>query len=237
LVKKKSCIEKNLKWDADESECLKCENNLNCIEEYVSNFTECPTKTKSGEACTGHWTENKCSYQQRNICDKLRHLHTLRKIECKNLGQPWKEKVEKCVVCERNTFRNCEIWENLLVNLRNTFSEAKEYIEDALDKAIIEPGTCFQKFDFENICWKECELKLNCLRDSQIYPNIDCANWDPDITDPLQGNCLKCYFKPICENIREGELSELKKEEERKKMFSGFFTVQEIRQIFTLEEE
>ncbi len=217
--------------------CLTCSEFLKCLMEEAKLLVNCPLLDKTAEKCNDYYTNN-CYPNRLNICTKIFNTRKWKKEICKNYGEPKKEDDLKCALCNENTFNNCEICEIQLSNFTLSQEDASDSYYESIKSATLEPQTCFGSFAFEETCWNDCELKMSCLRRTKIVPNGKCTFF-PKIESEdqiLPEICRKCYFPEVCQKILTETASLIIKEQRMKKMFSGFFSIKELRNEFTIGE-
>jgi hypothetical protein len=230
------------KFDPIDKTCLTCPNNLDCIME-LSKEKGCPLYTTSN--LCNYSAIYPCSAEQRKICSKITHILKERKLNCPNYGQPKKNNTEKCIKCLHGNsyiFENCEQSEVLIKNLSLTEEEARRILNRQINQLGKNEEDCFRNFNFEKDCWEECDFKIRCLSQTGVYPGKECTFF-PKISNELiqipkmEDFCKNCIFFQTCNPLFIEILEIIKKENEEKKQFRNFFSLNEMRTIFLKEKE
>jgi hypothetical protein len=222
--------------NAKEKGCNVCNDNLDCIVATRS----CGIGTIWSRLHCG----NDCNFTMDTICRTMNIISQKReKYNCINFGKPKKNPLEKCTICDWDTMQECEIFEFWARNLkRANISSVIEFRDTEVNgMRTDESDTCFEHFrtDHDDTCWKDCEYVLRCLRHAEVSPNGLCYKFPVPIEDQeLNSFCTEdtCLFRKTCETTCDKKGGEFKAEIERKKLFTNFYTIGQLREEFMYEE-
>lgn len=231
------------KFIIEDKECSECESNLECFNLLRKELNCIKNKTDFDIDLT-ICHKNGCSYYQREFCKNLNKIEQNKKLVCEFFSEP-KITRKECVLCKKEIFSSCQIHDPkiMITNPLLSLNEIGKHISEQIFELQTEPDGCFENFGFEKTCWEECDYALDCLRRSGIVPGKACRRF-PEVNEKnfkeanLRPTCLAfCKFKDLCLKTLEGIIKEMEFSFDEKKLFTNFYSVNEIRENFIREED
>lgn len=165
-----------------------------------------------------------CPVEIRTKCNTARHI--LERIKTKPCFSKPKIKAE-CFDCD--LFEECEIYELIRLNLNLTPNKAVSLLNRQISNMKNEEGQCFGDFSFDEVCWKECQWTVRCMKMSNIIPGQKCKHYSK--INKFHPNCDKCDFKKFCIELIISNQQEEKELRKSTKIFRSFYTISEIREF------
>jgi len=212
--------------------CDTCEDNIECfLKEYES--ISCFQAALNQKGCEKSLTSStvSCSTdEERKICDSVRKI-VLAQQE-KSCMATVSQTSEECLLCDKVEL--CEHLQSLAGDLSLETKDIETSYNRDLEELSPNSGGCFGTFNFDEKCMKDCDFIIRCRQESNILPNELCKHFN----SPKE-NSVFCGAGEICPSNSSGVCSQiymkldkkLQKENEERKLFTGFSTVSQIRQI------
>jgi len=216
--------------------CDTCEDNIECfLREYesISCFQQALNQKKCEKSLTSS-TVSCSTDEERKICDSIRKI-VLAQQEKSCMGTV-SQTSEECLLCDKVEL--CEYLQSLAGDLSLETKDIETSYKRDLEELSPSSGGCFGTFNFDEKCMKECDFIIRCRQESNILPDGLCRNFSNPKENPIfceTGKICPSYSSDTCLQIYLKLNKKLKKENEERKLFTGFSTVNQIRQIARVE--